>query len=321
MLKTQDTKRLFDKVLGFYFPAFLFMQINTDEELSDLYKLSKENRPTFYHEYVHFLQDITTTYGLWNIYRIVDLQKAINKKIFENNSNTFKLPVIKLDKITETNIDLSGIYYGDSPTVDEGFDIIITKIDSVEDGTIPGFEYVPNIVVTANNGFNKDCNFNFGAYCLQESMAYLIEDQLFDKNITPQSPYKTVELVVDFIYPEIAKNKRNLIYMCDAALNVDHPGKFFYDVICKMKEKSFVPNNPKEIYAFFQDNAPKNFDIYSFFENISQQAEKQILDYFTIPIFDAVKIWLKDIISSARKLRLNNFLFWSNYNGPSKLDN
>ena len=70
-----------DNDLGCYYPAFFFMELNTDEEIADLNKVTTATLSTFHHEYVHFLQDITTSYGLMNICHVVDHQKLINERI------------------------------------------------------------------------------------------------------------------------------------------------------------------------------------------------------------------------------------------------
>lgn len=314
MSKIRDSKRLYNKDLGYYFPSFFFMNINTDEELSDRDKWSTEILSTFCHESVHFLQDITSIYGLSNIYHTVDVQKAINKKFIENNSDISKLPInVDSKDIQGNNIDLFSLYHGDEELNCETFQTV-NSINRIY-GNIEGFEDVPEIEVNVKKGIWND-RFGFGAHCLQESMAYLIQDQLFDNVNLLQFPYRTAEYVCAHIYPEISKDKRNLIYMCDAALDVVHPGEFFFDVVSEMKEAKFIPENPKQIYIFFQKFFSKYYkpsDIGSF-ECISNKAENQILDYFTDPIgyFNPVKNWLRDMISSARKKRLDGFSFWSN---------
>ena len=69
-----------DTTLGYYEPSFFRLHVSTTEKLSDLDALSIENKSVFIHEYVHFLQDLTTSFGLINLCNIVNIQKAITNQ-------------------------------------------------------------------------------------------------------------------------------------------------------------------------------------------------------------------------------------------------
>ena len=51
------------EIMGTYYPRFLEMYINTDK-LVELPKLSRLELGTFFHEWIHFIQDLTTAYGV-----------------------------------------------------------------------------------------------------------------------------------------------------------------------------------------------------------------------------------------------------------------
>ena len=52
---------------GEYYPAFFEMKLKIDGDL-DLNNCSDMDFALFFHEYIHFLQDITTSYGLTRCY-------------------------------------------------------------------------------------------------------------------------------------------------------------------------------------------------------------------------------------------------------------
>lgn len=65
---------------GVYFPSFFRIKINKEKNIDRI----------LFHELVHFLQDVSTTFGLINISntvdRIKDLNKiAIDKKLIDSN--------------------------------------------------------------------------------------------------------------------------------------------------------------------------------------------------------------------------------------------
>lgn len=64
--------------LGLYSSSFLKMYLNTDENLENIFALSDPTSAAFLHEYVHFLQDITTIYGLQNSVHVVQYIKYVS---------------------------------------------------------------------------------------------------------------------------------------------------------------------------------------------------------------------------------------------------
>ena len=72
---------------GEYYPAFFEMRLKVDSMI-DLNTCSDSDFALFFHEYVHFLQDLMTTYGLTN----GSPAKACG------NRNTIKLQVVRFNK-------------------------------------------------------------------------------------------------------------------------------------------------------------------------------------------------------------------------------
>ena len=50
--------------------AFFEMKLATNDPI-DVNNMSRDQWSTFLHEYIHFLQDVTTTYGLYHIYAVL----------------------------------------------------------------------------------------------------------------------------------------------------------------------------------------------------------------------------------------------------------
>lgn len=63
---------------GEYYPAFFEMRLKVDSMI-DLNICSDSDFSLFFHEYVHFLQDLMTTYGLTNCYYVGEyIQSTVN---------------------------------------------------------------------------------------------------------------------------------------------------------------------------------------------------------------------------------------------------
>ena len=58
----------YNTTLGFYEPAIFHMHTIGKGKLNEMEKWSQLQKSTFLHEYIHFLQDITTIQGLNNIF-------------------------------------------------------------------------------------------------------------------------------------------------------------------------------------------------------------------------------------------------------------
>ena len=60
--------RKLHKILGYYVPAFFEMHVDTDADDLTINKLKPFEMTVLFHEYIHFLQDFATYYGLNRIY-------------------------------------------------------------------------------------------------------------------------------------------------------------------------------------------------------------------------------------------------------------
>src|SRR5664280_2340035 len=98
---------------GYYSPSFFKMGISVFERLDNVELLPDGPKSTFFHEYIHFLQDVSTTYGLMNACIVVTKMKFGNNHILRMSGNTFKVPIeFSTDPITEINTKLQEVYIG-----------------------------------------------------------------------------------------------------------------------------------------------------------------------------------------------------------------
>ena len=83
--------------LGYYVPPFYSMYIGEGDEKLDINKLNDHDLSVFFHEYIHFLQDLTTFDGANRSYCLNELLRACLQVIYADKANT-KVP-IALDTI------------------------------------------------------------------------------------------------------------------------------------------------------------------------------------------------------------------------------
>lgn len=69
------------------------MQVNRTEKLEDIKSFSDIVSAIYLHEYIHFLQDISTTYCFINISTVVDYIKYVNEVVINGQNRNFSVPI------------------------------------------------------------------------------------------------------------------------------------------------------------------------------------------------------------------------------------
>lgn len=301
---------------GIYAPTFFNMSIDTRESLQDILKLSPAAAAAFIHEYTHYLQDIATTYGLRNIIMVADFMKTVNMDQRESESRIMKIPY-QIDKAKIRGAHYNGpiqrLLTGTINKVRNGEIQEITK--RIEKKEVP-----PQIkdIEVVEIYFEKPykVTFDLGSCAITESMAYLIEQSIYP-GVLPKTDdfcYYAAASVGEFIYPEFANNPLNLIALCDASLMYGNPGAVFYDMLKKMKEEAFIPSSYVDIYHFVFASVQEAYALViqhwnHIFNNHTQTAIFQLIDYFTIEAFEANKAWIEFTLLHANMLRNEDVSF------------
>ena len=311
-----------DTTLGFYTPSFLRMHVRTNKSLKDLAALNDDFSESIYlHEFCHFVQDITTNYGLMNICRVVEYMKFVNEHILKLPKGDFNVPVCPIPNIDDKEYigsELSKIYNG------SGFDNNVTfknhrkfKHTVKSKKIVVPEEYVVIEYSTSSGEIKK---FIFGGLCILESMSYIIQTECYPMcNKSPDLPYLSAEMLVELIYPKFGKNRLNVLALCDASLKLFNPGLFFYETLIRIKNCNLTINNPEDIYKIFNEVEIESLkDTRSFkgikslngtLEVMKSDAISQILGYFNDSRYLPLKAWLENMIKVAVDFRQKNETF------------
>tara|TARA_R110002096_G_scaffold407290_10_gene605808 strand:- start:10959 stop:11906 length:948 start_codon:yes stop_codon:yes gene_type:complete len=305
-------KKLFALRRGYYCPSFFKLGVETVYNLGDLNTLQTEPEPfsTFFHEYIHFLQDVTTSFGLANGCIIVDRMKYANHEVFRQGVS-FQVPLsLKEDATTEINKEIHKVYlgdgYGSAPSA-----ITVTKVKEVDSAVMlpaPYSKYVPRVKVT----FKKDDTtgtFDFGAFCIMETMTHIAQNR-YHTVAHDAVPYRAGQLIAQSEYDVIGKNDLFVFALCDACLMTFQPGLTFYRALCHMKNDGFYPSNEREVYDFVIRNfKAENTPLMSHFSWMSGYATVQYIGYLTTRTFDNERHWIHHVLIKAHELRINNPYF------------
>lgn len=305
-----------DDVLGSYIPSFFEMCVNTPSDDLTITNLSPKDRVTYFHEYVHFMQDFSTMMGLNNLYVHSEYIHSVVNRIYTQGS-TFTIPVQIEDNsdMVKLNKHISDLVNGDTEPITT-FNI---RGVTIEHSQIfiknPFLPVISSSVVETTDGDY----FVLGAMAIMESMAYLMEQLCApnDYEKSPEFPYDSAEKVAQFIAPEIACNKLNLLALCDVSLQTSNPGVFFVEMLKGFHTKRWTINEPKDIYdILYKELKLRNIQtkeellfIQCFEEKVNQVMDL-LKDYIKeIPKVQAYYKWIDNLRSFALDWRINRPYF------------
>ena len=303
------------ETMGYYEPGFLHLRINTNHEILDLNKFAADplTAPyfsTFFHEYIHFLQNVTTVSGLMTSVFFIDLIKDMNWEVRNDGKPEFHVPFQITNKNNiEANIKLRGIYTGSRSNIDTIlYDGYIAETEAVtdKDGRVVNPEQYKAFYYDPSRATNS---FYFGSVCLTEYVAHANQNY-FSIRPHPDVPYLAPELIISKEYPEFGNDPMLITALCDATMMTFHPAQTFFNTIKRMKLEKFIPKSAIEVYDFALDkiifrNKDGEFTPMSLYDYMLDLAVKQYGDALKADIFHPNNAWIKHIFSEAQTLRHN----------------
>jgi hypothetical protein len=307
-----------DKVesLGSYMPSFFLLKVSTTESLLDINNLTNVDKATFFHEYVHFLQDLFTLFGLRNINYFVNKVYGLHQIAIKKQPIIF--PLNKKD-LTKSELDeLFDIYYG---TYFLGDDIdFVFKTNVYDNGYIKTKEHIKIIDVECFSSKYK-CHdaFSLGAFVILESMAYMIEKKHFGDYNAPNFPYKIVDLIIDSLYADLNLSAAERIAICEESLNSAHPGYTFILLLDKIRELKIDFPTPNDIHLFcqrsffLQDEHGVKSNIHLYCINELKKAQDNLKIYFTKDDVVKVNLWIDLIFNTSKVYKEKGFHFYKLY--------
>lgn len=246
-------KELLAQLRGEYSTSFyrIFMDGKYDQNLS---RMSPKDMGTFVHEYIHYMQNISTLWGMYESlirYQCIAEAKEELERINDipllykfNFSETLRkrLHVLKIG-LGEECFDS---YSNKRIELDKGIDI------SKELENYNGKEFEKYYLECyVNGGKNK---VHIGAKIIKESMASMYQ-RLFDADaVSPHDiPYNVIELIAKAYYPNIAEDKFKLISICHISLFDMTPASLLFK---ELKTANDSPNiDGKILFDQFVNNS------------------------------------------------------------------
>lgn len=301
------------------------------DRLDDGLERNPGQKAMYLHEYTHFLQDISTRYGLMKAGSIFAYASQVAHCIRLSSNPKFATPYI-----LSPGKGVNQIIFQNSknlhPYMGSGFE----KKDTFKDRHIrvtsprivkrkyDGENYVESLILTLIDARdNKEIDdIVFGGEILCEGMAYLVECKFLDskgiQRIPAQEyPYNITEFLTALVYPELSRNAEQMFKCIDAALYYTfNSGVSYYNLICHLKKAEFHKTwNYDLIRTFFSEQ-----DRLIPFKDCTEESIRLLHHCFQIVQLNPTISWLEKLYKRVSFLRvLPDFMKCFIRNNPKEL--
>ena len=308
--------------MGFYEPSLFHLHTRGTGRLQDMKSWNVSQKSTFLHEYIHFLQDVTSIQGFNNFYILGEYIRYVTQKIKQSGTNEVRLPIHPF--WANRNVDQNWLARANTM----GTVLPITCIMSYSQKHMLDLEdynsgkRIPLNVVSLDCLDKKGCKVEviLGTLHIMEGMAKLIHELVYPFQIrtSPYNPYYIACDVAEMIIPGIKSAPYTLIALLDFALQTTNPGLNYVGYLEAKRRGGYNAQSltPEVVYADLENyrmnisslGQLKFSDAYTAFQNGAEDVMKDYLG--GVWYWKNIKIWYKKILERSRYLRLNYPLFF-----------
>jgi len=209
---------------GYYKPSFFYIYLEGDFS-DDVGNLSIKDRGTFVHEYIHYIQNIATYWGLYC--SIVRYQELVELKSHLIASENIEIPLnIEYSDSLKNKNEWVKLGNGTSFfTESKSWNIDTTQIISIDKKSINsnGQEiYIVDLTVIFED--KRVDLINLGAHIIKESMAAMYQSLVDIDAKHDDIPYNLVTILCMQHFPTIYSDIEKLICICYTSLFSMSPG-------------------------------------------------------------------------------------------------
>jgi len=297
----------------YYRPSFFNMKVDVFIELDDLKEIPEGTMGLYFHEYIHYLQDISTVYGLMNMSTINYYIQACAHDIFQKkDKKEFEVPIL-LENIKlptdiidygVSNFNLRKVYMGSSiRDKSRAIDNFNYKIISHE---YEESKYIDVVIISFYDfDLAKIRELEFGGVHVCEGMAYLCEQFHYGEILkgAPDYPYLIVQKLAETIFPEILELPILMVALCDISLMTYHPGLTYVKLLTFIKDELMVDKDDYNIDKFYEDCMAYVKGSHPDFDVLAEMVRQQISKNFNADYYENTQNWIDIIFSRITKLR------------------
>lgn len=216
-------EEILNELRGSYQTSFYSIYLNGNYN-EDISKMSQKDQGTLLHEYVHYLQNISTPFGMYmSKTRYILMYQVLHNVIIVNNPIHFPVTSAfseqsvasckKLKAVLGTKKLDGGQNVDWSKEISVAFDSTVVEGSNIE-------KAIFNVVLTEG----KKIDIEIGAIIVMETMSALYQSLIDPIASHPDVPYNIIIKYCQKHYPRLASDTRKLICLCYASLYSLCPG-------------------------------------------------------------------------------------------------
>lgn len=213
--------------------------------------MNKYQYGTFFHEYIHYMQHMTTLFGVKICAMYNRMFVLYRDYITKHETIQLPLELWKSNKGLMNFVDFFNAVKGSrncSYNIDEveiSEEEILYARNSKKAVKIGVYDFENELAI--------EDGFHFGYMCIIESMAHLVQSLINSELNHSTIPYCAVELICKSIYSEILNDKKKMISICLCSLMFNNPGVAFFEIIEFSKKNATL--NGYELYKKMLNNS------------------------------------------------------------------
>lgn len=286
---------------GVYYPGFLTIELNTEKPL--LRFLQDDSEGVFFHEYVHYIQDFLTTYGISNCSNL--LKEISSLYTYYKQNDIIEIPFRMLSRnVQEINKRLFRIYLGYLEYQNDSCEI--SNITESYNRDIPNYP-IMQYQATLKSGKK----ITLGTHCVLEAMAQLLQEMHHSSTRTIKMiPYDLVTAVVAYYLPGIQISSKRLVSLCEISLLYYNSMELYIRFLHEIKkEPSILSMTDEEFYNHFYtlfnvvgEDGRKRMLVDEYNRRVDELIE-EIENVFRSELYVDLREWFLMIINRARALR------------------
>lgn len=305
----------YNTTLGFYEPSVFHLYTRGTGKVSALSHWDTQQASTFLHEYVHFLQDITTVKGLQNLYITGEYLRLVTNKVKESNYKVSR-PIIPFIAGYNVGNNWQVSYFTMGETDNKAIKYISftrDKSKSVKDDITQQKIDIGRILVSCLCIDGSTKQYCFGTIQVMEGMAKMIQETAFplSPKLSPYNPYYIAIDLANDIMNGLGSNIPTMIAIFDYALQSSNPGWAFVNYIEEKKRKGYnsVSLTHDIVYQDLNNAAVQShtLGITTFKESyldMQNMAKGVIRDYTGgIWLFKNLEVWYNSLIKRGMIVR------------------
>lgn len=289
-----------------YSPAFFNIHMNNPLPLNKMFGSKYESE--LFHEYLHFLQDTTTTFGITN-------SKVVFKKILDMILYTTKvdIPIYSLPfdsfykTVTQDNYKLFNSYLQYSNTKILKNNIIKEVKEHAEDifdTDLCDYTKTYNYEIFFENGLS--CKF--GAHAIMEGICHILQKQVYNiKTQKLQIPYDLSYSIWCQYLPTEKNNLTAFLDLSEASLMFFNPAEIFITTVNAIKNGQIsADNNLYEniVNRKALEKSNKRLSMIDLFLENYDFCTESVKDIYNADLFKEFKNWLLLSLEKGKSERL-----------------